>query len=548
VVRFEPMALGGTGAAWPHRFALGDVDLGTSGVHSWTFTLVQDAARGDETVLFGVCSDRNLLSAMGGSSSSAFGSSNSLLGGGGELGRSQSFSQMSASQAPVGVAQSGATTPATMMANAAMSSESSAGVNRLNNPSSSSMMMSGAGEDVEDLDLLAPHPRFKLLRAFDGSAIGAHGPSPMLCVRVGDSLRCELDLTRGTLSMAVNDRPMVCVFSDVVGPVWPCVATYSERGTVMVSLTNVKCTPAHPRRKCAVECKDLTDEQVEAIAQETFQALCAEGEDPTAGETEDRAPLTFVGVPTVPEDATSLGEHGERKAMNGIGGDGDGDVANDDGAEDGAESAGEEDEELRRFDAVQNDQTSKADSSAAALLLNKAPVLYRVEESVAAAGMSNRPSSLVRQPPSSSPRPLASATQTSSIFLEPSSSYPLNSGAASSTTAARPLSTAARYEALLWELLARLSRRAFDLAVAHWRASRSATDVPPFAQADLNEAVSALYRVSGSKESSSTELLRSVDAKSLLDFAARKLVSLGEEVSRVKHDLKRPRRKPDAIS
>ena len=431
-VRFESF----TFAGWPHRFAIAEVDLTQAGVHSWTFTLMQDASRGDESVLFGICTDKNAMSIY-------------------------------------------ANTKA------------------------------GDGDD-DDLDLLSPLPKFRFLRAFDGSAVGAQPPSPMLCVRIGDSVRCELDLDKGTLSMAVNSRPLVCLFTDIVGPAWPCIGTYSERGTVVVSISNMRCTPSHPRRKCAIECRSFIDIQVEALARQAFQLLSVEGDD-ASNEMEERS-LCFMGTP-IDEDGD-----GEERVLD------EGEEAESDGGDPELEPS-----------SYKLDERAKSDK-ATDLLAQKSPILYKVEDTTVPTTSS---APIIAQitaaqvPLNSVNRPFAQVVSpTNALQAPPVDVY-----------VGRNLTPAGRYEALLWEMLARVSRRAFDVMAASWNSGVSPDDY--FVSKGLGEAADSLYRVSNAKDAS-LDLLRTISEQTLLEYAARGIVGLGNVVLQVKQGLRRPRRKADS--
>lgn len=361
-------------------------------------------------------------------------------------------------------------------------------------------------EEDGGLDVLQPSSRFRLLRAFDGSAIGEAPPSPMLCVRVGDSLRCEWDVGAGTLGMAVNNRPLVCVFANLQGESWvPCVATYAERGAeVVVSLSHIRCTPPSPKRRLLAECQGMGLVQVEALAQAALQAMMQRSDEEACAPTRS---LTF-----------RLGEEEDEEAETGeIFGEGEEAEAED--------SSGDEDEAAPSSRWSKPASSSLAASAAAAPMSLHNPALCGVEERAVHVAVLPSP------PPASLHRPQAYKSSSSSL----------------STSSALPvMSSAERYVALLWELTARLATEGFDSVVKHWPASGAKLDSKRWIE--VEETVSSLYRVhlqnsgggGGGTHKAELELLNAVDVGEFLALAAKRIVRLGKRVSETKQLLKRP--------
>ncbi|KAH9249363.1 hypothetical protein BASA81_012894 [Batrachochytrium salamandrivorans] len=355
--------------------------------------------------------------------------------------------------------------------------------------------LQGLGEDG-GLDVLQPSSRFRLLRAFDGSAIGEAPPSPMLCVRVGDSLRCEWDVGAGTLGMAVNNRPLVCVFANLQGESWvPCVATYAERGAeVVVSLSHIRCTPPSPKRRLLAECQSIGLVQVEALAQAALQQMMQRSDEEVSAPTRS---LTFrLGEEEETEEGESFGEGEE------------------------AETEDSDDE------VAPSSRWSKPTSSSLAASA-AAPVLPMSLHNPALCGVEERAVHVAAQP--SSP---------------PTSLHKPQAGTLSSSYTPPAMSSAERYVALLWELTARLATEGFDSVVKHWPASGAKLDSKRWIE--VEETVSSLYRVhlhhsgGGGAHKTELELLNAVDVGEFLALAAKRIVRLGNRVSETKQLLKRP--------
>jgi len=237
--------------------------------------------------------------------------------------------------------------------------------------------------------------------------------------------------------------------------------------------------------------------------------LSLDGEDP-ASENEERG-LTFVGAPK------EEGDDGETTV------------------EEEGEADSDDDEPDNGENRIDRSMLKMPSETAVDILTQKSPVLYRVEDTTA---LSSTPLTSVSRivAPGSTPTWAPSTPRIAEPVLTPVPPP-------TDVTTGRTLSPAVRFEALLWELLARLSRRTLDTVVANWQPSVAPDEF--FVTKGVEDAIDSLFRTTSSQEVS-LGLLSAMSEEALLDYAASRVVSLGNVSLQVKRGLRRPRRKADS--
>lgn len=116
----------------------------------------------------------------------------------------------------------------------------------------SEMGAQNSGAVVENI--LKPSADFWMIQAYNGHRIhegvsmqweGAQDAR----VHPGDTIRFLLDMDMGTLSVAVNDKPLTRVFYGIdkraTWGVYPCVASYGNRSEVLMTMRNMCTTTGH---------------------------------------------------------------------------------------------------------------------------------------------------------------------------------------------------------------------------------------------------------------------------------------------------------------
>jgi hypothetical protein len=249
-------------------------------------------------------------------------------------------------------------------------------------------------------------------------------------------------------------------------PWFPCVATYAERGNsdVVVSISQVKCTPTLPRRKLQRECSVLSNEQVEAWCHELYQQLAMQPA--PAVETRLERRISFVREEEEEE------EHEVEK---------------------------EKDEEE---DELEEDVTAAAPEATDAKIFH----------------LLNNPALCLIDDKSSLGLP-ASHGEVQHDETAPVRPLPVK------------LSLMEQYTSLLWELLARESRKCLDVVVL----GKNGGGKLEVHKEELVEVVSSLFH----NKDGHIPIMH-VDQTMLFQWTSKHLIALGNQLTMVKRKLKRP--------